>query len=86
MKEGRHNGVNAKYFCDAFKLASCNATALHPGSSAKKKGDAFKHLPKNCRKKAENERQLPMHYSKNILRTSVDTLDGGATIHAPRHD
>jgi hypothetical protein len=34
----------------------------------------------------ENKRQLQSHYPKNILRTSVDTLDGGATIHAPRHD
>jgi len=70
MKAGRCNGVNQKYFCALFKPASCNATALHPGSSAKKKGDAFKHLPKIAARKLKNQRQLPAYYFKNILRTS----------------
>ena len=51
MKAGRCNGGNQKYFCALFKLTSCNATALHPGSSAEKKGDAFKHLPKIAARK-----------------------------------
>jgi hypothetical protein len=37
MKEGRHNGVNAKYFCDAFKQFKFDPGALHPGATPKKR-------------------------------------------------
>jgi adenylate kinase len=71
----------------AFKHLAINACVLilkiarkHQTKKREMRLNISQRLP------PENKRQLQSHYPKNILRTSVDTLDGGATIHAPRHD
>jgi hypothetical protein len=58
-----------------------------PETPDKKKRDAFKHLSKIAAQKAlKKQTATAIALSQNILRTSVDTSDSGATIHAPRHD
>jgi|TARA_R110000822_G_scaffold131364_1_gene268337 hypothetical protein len=46
MKEGRHNGVNVKYFCSAFKQFKFGPAHCTPAHDDKKKRDVFKHLSK----------------------------------------
>jgi hypothetical protein len=91
MKEGRHNGVNVKYFCTAFKQFNIIPGASSP-AYARNQQDKKREMCLNISQKLPFGKQMKKQTAtaigllQNILRTSVDTLDEGDTIHAPRHD
>jgi hypothetical protein len=72
MKEGRHKRVSQKYFCALFKLASCNATAHHPGSRRKKREmrlNISQRLPKGKHEKTNGNcgQIIPKYFANKLL-------------------